>query len=471
MSEAETGAPRGLGQVLFVVGVGTFLGALAGSTVNLALPALGHDFGVDLAASRWVLQAFLLAVGVLLLIAGRLSDQLGHKQVYLAGFVLFGLASLGCGVAASLAQLVAARLLQGIGGAMLMATGPALLTLAVPPQRRGRALGMLATATYSGLTLGPPLGGWIVATLGWRWTFLINLPFALVIVALGVVYLPATRRAAWQGFDWAGALALTLGLPLLLLGLSLAPRWGFADPRSLGTLGAAALGLLAFVLLQRRPGPRLLDLSLFRSRVFSGAVISALANYLALFMVILLLPFYLQEGLGRSPQQVGLLLSVQPLLMALVASPSGWLSDRVGSRALATLGLSLSAAGLLGLSWLGAGASDLAVAAAMAVVGLGTGIFISPNSSALMGAAPRAQQGVAGSVMAEARILGMLAGVALATFLFQLAGGRTGHAWGATDFVALRWAVRGAAVASALGALAASLRGGSSPAPPAVAAP
>jgi MFS family permease len=225
---------------------------------------------------------------------------------------------------------------------------------------------------------------------------------------------------------------------------------------------AAAAGLAAlagFVLIERASPCPLLDLGLFRSRIFTGSVASAVANYVSLFVIMLLLPFYLIEGLGLSAQRAGLVLSVQPLLMALAASPSGWLSDRIGSRALATAGLLVSSAGMLGLASLGPESTPLAAAGFLAVVGFGTGVFISPNSSALMGAAPRHRQGTAGSVLGEARSLGMLLGVALATAVFASGGGRTGSAWRPADFAALRGALTAAAVVGAAGAAAAGLRG------------
>jgi len=394
--------------ILGVVGLGTFLTALSGSSVNLALPDLGQNLQISLALSRWVLQAFLLAVAIALPRAGRASDALGHRRVYLAGFALFALMSLACGLANRFGLLVAGRVLQGVGGAMVMATGPALLTTSFPAQQRGRVLGFLSTATYLGLTIGPTVGGLIVGAGGWRWTFFFNLPLAVVVLLLGARHLPAReehaaglRPSRWALFDWA----------------------------------------------------------LFRSPLFCCGALSALANYIALFVMTLLVPFYLQEGLGRDPSRAGLILSAQPLVMALVATPSGWLSDRIGSRGLASAGLALQALGLFCLSRVAAGGTDLRVAACLAVVGLGTGIFISPNSSALMGAASRARQGAAGSVLAEARILGMLLGVTLGTTLFAAAGGRTGLAWGPVDFTAMQSALRWAVWVALGGAVVAALRG------------
>jgi EmrB/QacA subfamily drug resistance transporter len=448
--------------VLLVVGLGTFLGAAQGSTVNLALPDIGRDLGIAIDLTGWVVSAFLLAVTVLLLVAGRASDLLGHRKVYLVGQLLFGLASLVAGLCDGIGTLIAARLVQGCGGAMVMATGPALLTTSFPPSQRGRALGMLATATYTGLTIGPPIGGWIVAQFSWRWVFFLNLPVALLITALGWLYLPRAVRRRAVPFDWGGAAALVLGLPLLLVALAQGERWGWGSELTLTCAAAGGLLVALFVILQRRGSSPLLDFGLFRSRVFTGAVLSALGNYVALFIPIILLPFYLIEALDVTPSRAGLLLSAQPIMMAVVTSPSGRLSDRIGSRGLATGGLLVLAVGLAGLATVGPTTSTFVVAAWLAVMGLGTGIFISPNSSALMGAAPPAQQGVAGSVMAVARSLGMIIGVAAATSIYVAAGGQTGRAWIAADYQALRVALWVAAGVSVASAVAAALRGGHS---------
>ena len=212
--------------VLTVVGVGTLLSAMAGSMVNLALPAMGRDLAISIEDSRWVVQSFLLAVGALLLLAGRLGDLWGHRRVYLVGFVLFGAASLACGLAGSFVELVVYRVFQGVGGAMIMATGPALLTLSFPGKQRGRALGMLATATYIGLTAGPTLGGLLVSALGWRWTFYVYVPASIIVLVLGLWFLPKKEIEKRPKFDLAGALTLFVGLPFLLLVVSESQRWG-----------------------------------------------------------------------------------------------------------------------------------------------------------------------------------------------------------------------------------------------------
>jgi len=390
--------------VLLVVGLGTLLGAMAGLMVNLALPSIGRDLDVSIDSSRWVVQAFLLVTAIVLLPAGRLGDRIGHRRVYLIGFVLFGATSVACGLAGSFEMLVAARVLQGLGAAMLIAVAPALLTLTFPPEKRGRALGVMSTATYVGLTISPPLTGFVISALDWRWTFYLMAPISALICALGFAYLPRDARGGES----------------------------------------------------ERPAP-LFDLSLFRSRIFTLSVTSAVFNYVALFTAVLLMPFYLEEGRALPPATVGLVLVAQPLVMAITASPSGWLSDRIGTRALTVVGMILVAGGLGGMASLGPASSEWAAAGWLALVGLGTGIFISPNSSALMGAAPRDRQGIAGSVMAEARTVGMFLGVLLSTGVFEAAGGGTGQAWGAEEFGALRPALLAGVGAALLSAIAAAL--------------
>ncbi|MFH1808073.1 MAG: MFS transporter [Pseudomonadota bacterium] len=441
--------------VLVVIGIGTLLSAMAGSAVSLALPSIGHELQISLDRSSWVMQGFLLVVTSLLLIAGRLGDLLGHRRLYLAGFTLFGLAALTCGLATSFGMLVAGRALQGVGGAMVMASSPALLTTSFPPQQRGKALGILATATYIGLTIGPPLSGLLVSTVGWRWVFFINLPVAVVILALGLRYLPGrTTRPAFE-LDLPGTVTLLFGLPLLLLTLSEGRAWGWSSFPTLGSAGAALVLLASFIVIERRHRTPVLDLKLFRSVSFSGAAASAMANYVALFVPIILLPFYLTEALGLDARHAGMLLSVQALVMALVASPAGSLSDRIGTRPLATAGLLLEAGGLLGMLSLDATSPVALVAVWQVVMGLGTGIFISPNSSALMGSAPRQQQGVAGGVLAVARNFGMALGVATATTLFHVAGGETGRTWGEAELRGFHTALVAAAIVAAAGAVVA----------------
>ena len=447
--------------VLAVVGAGTLLSTLAGSSINLALPVIGREMGITVELSRWIVLAFMLMVAMLLLAAGKASDLWGHRAMYQSGFLVFGAGSLLCGLARPFSWLIVGRLLQGVGAAMNMSASPALLTTSFPGAQRGRALGLLATATYVGLTVGPPLGGLIIAIAGWRWIFFANVPVALLMFILGQRYLPRGERRAVR-LDRPGLATLMLGLPLVLLALTQGSEWGWSSSRTLGAASAGFVLLLVFVRIELRRADPLLDLSLFRSATFAGAVISSFCNYVAIFVPIILMPFYLLEALRLGPAHAGMLLGVMPLTMALVTSPSGALSDRVGTCGLSVTGLVLQALALAGLGLVGlcvfGHCSTIHLGLWLALMGLGTGIFITPNSSALMGSAPRSQQGVAGGVMALARTTGMMTGVSLGTTVFRSLGGHTGGRWTTQTLHALAVALVVAAAVALFGAVATGMR-------------
>lgn len=401
--------------VLLAVGSGSFMAALDGSVVNTVLPVIRDTLRSNIAVIEWVVTAYLLVLSGLLLTFGRLGDLRGHRAVYLWGFGIFVLGSALCGAAPSPGLLIAFRSLQAVGAAMLASNSPAILTGNFPASERGRALGTAATMTYLGLTVGPSLGGWLTAALGWRSVFYINVPIGVLALTLSLLFIPNDPPAETdRRFDLPGAAAFLTGLTALLLGLNKGAEWGWTSAPILLLLAGAALLLTVFVWLEARSPAPMLDLSLFRSRLFTASTVNAILNYICVYSLTFLLPFYLIQQRGLGPAQTGLLLTAQPILMAIAAPISGALSDRIGSRTPGIVGMTLLAAGLFGLSRLTDETPFGLVAAAMAVCGLGTGIFIAPNNSALMGSAPRHRQGIAAGILASARNIGMVLGVGLA---------------------------------------------------------
>ncbi|MHB1294080.1 MAG: DHA2 family efflux MFS transporter permease subunit [Anaerolineae bacterium] len=448
--------------VLVAVGVGSFASAAVTSMVSTVLPVITEALASPVSLSQWVITGYLLAVSALLLSAGYLGDLYGHKRVYLIGAAVFTLGSGLSSLATSVQALIAFRLVQGMGAAALYATAPAILTRSFAPERRGRVLGLQATMTYLGLTVGPSLGGWLAQTWGWRAVFLSNVPLGLLALAFAWVYVPALAGSGTQRrFDWAGALLFATGLVALLQGLNRGPRIGWGSWQVLTLLGAAMVLTAAFVLRERRAPTPLLDLALFQSRTFTATGMSASLNYTALTMVTFLMPFYLQRGRGFSPAEAGLLLTAQPIVMALAAPISGALSDRIGTRIPAALGMAVLALGLLLMSRLGGDTPVGLIAALLAVTGLGTGIFISPNNSALMGSAPGKRQGTAGGVLATARNVGMAVGTGIAGAIYagitaQAAVGDSALIYvavGASFLVAAGIALVGAATSMVRGAV------------------
>lgn len=447
--------------LLVVVGVATFMTALDGSVVNTVVPVIQRVFGVEEAAIQWVVMIYLLVVSGLLLSFGRLGDLRGHRSIYLSGFGIFVLGSALCGLAPTLGVLVAARALQALGAAMLAANAPAILTRTFPATQRGQALGVTAMMTYLGLTVGPSLGGWLARAYGWRAVFYINLPVGAVALILGRLFIPPDGGAERpEPFDLTGALLFTVGLVALLLGLNRGSSWGWGSPRVLGLLGLAGVLLTAFLVVERRVAQPMLDLSLFRRWLFSASAFSAVLNYICTYTVIFLLPFYLIRGRGLDSAQAGLVLTAQPLVMALVAPLSGTLSDRIGSRLPATLGMGVLAAGLFLLARLTPTTPLPGVMARLAVAGVGLGLFSSPNNSALMGAAPRHRQGIAAGILATARSVGMVLGVGLAGAIFTTVLAR-GQAVGSPSalFAGIAVSFTVAAGIALVGALISAVRG------------
>jgi EmrB/QacA subfamily drug resistance transporter len=416
-----TVAASGSGRLgaLVAIAAGSYMASLNGSIVNSILPVITSAFGTDVALIQWVAVTFLLVQSGLLLTFGRIGDIRGQKLIYLLGVVVFAGSSFLCGSAPSAYFLIGARALQAIGGAMLFSSSPAILTRAFPANQRGRALGLQSTMVYLGLASGPPLGGWLADSLGWRSVFFANLPVGLAAFALGWRYLPwdvPTRKG--ERFDMPGAVTYVLGLVGLLLALNQGHAWGWTSTPVLGLLvaGLALLGLFAFVELHV-PAP-MLNLALFRRRAFTAPVLSAVCNYIGVGSCFFLVPFYLIQGRGLSPSQAGLILTSQPIVMAITASLSGSLSDKVGSRLPSTLGMVVLTVGLLLLSRADAGTPLPLVSASLALIGLGIGLFTSPNSSAVIGAVPPDRRGVASGILATARSLGNVLGIGVAGAIF-----------------------------------------------------
>lgn len=406
--------------VLIAIGTGSFMAALDGSVVNTILPILRDAFKSDVAAIEWVVTIYLLVLSGLLLTFGRLGDLRGHKSIYIWGFGVFVISSALCGAAWSSTALVVFRGLQAIGGAMLASNSPAIVTGNFPAAERGRTFGLISTMTYLGLTVGPSLGGWLTQAFGWRTVFYINVPVGALALTLSLIFIPrdVPVESGGQRFDLPGAVLFLSALTTLMLGLNKGAEWGWASPAVLGLLAGALLLLGVFILVELRSPAPMLDLSLFRVPLFSVSTANAVLNYICVYSLIFLMPFYLIQGRGLNPAEAGLLLTAQPIIMAITAPISGALSDRFGSRGPGMLGMGLLAGGLFLLSRLGPATSLWMVALGLAVAGAGTGTFISPNTSALMGSAPRARQGIASGVQAVARNFGMVLGIGLAGAIF-----------------------------------------------------
>jgi len=412
--------------VLAILAVGIFMATLDTSIVNISLPTIAHYFGVPLnGAIEWVIIAYLVVIAGVLLTTGRLADMIGRKPIWIAGLIIFTVGSVICGASVSLGMLIAARALQGLGGAFIMAVSPAILTNAFPANERGRALGMNAVIVALGVSVGPTLGGLITEHFTWRWIFFVNVPFGIIGVIATLRVLTERLRRNPGRFDPMGAVLLGIGLVALTLGLSFGQEWGWNSPLLIGTLVVSVLAIVTLVIVETRVPNPIIDFSLLKRRVFLSANVSLILSFLALFAVSFMLPFYLEELRGFSTAEAGLLLTPLPLTIAVIAPFSGALADRIGTRWLAAGGLTVACIGLILISQLNAHSQVWDIVWRLIVTGAGQAMFQSPNNSALMGAAPRNQQGTASGFLATGRVVGQSISVALAGAIFAAFGGAT----------------------------------------------
>jgi EmrB/QacA subfamily drug resistance transporter len=377
------------------------------------LPTLREELNTTFAAVQWVVLAYLLTLATLLLSVGRAADIIGKKRIYVAGFVVFTVGSVLCGLSPTVEWLIAMRVVQGIGAAMLFSLGPAILTEAFPPSERGRALGISGAVVSIGVIAGPTLGGLILGSLSWHWIFFVNLPVGIVGTWLALRSIPVTMPRGGQTFDFVGAGTLFVGLLTFLLALTLGQERGFGSPSILALFGVALIAAALFLWIELRVSQPMVDLRLFRNGLFSANLAMSLITFVGLAGVTLLLPFYLQGMRGFPVGQVGLLLAVLPIALGIASPISGSLSDRYGPRLISLVGLALLVVGYLGLSTLGLSTPLWLYALLVTPVGLGMGIFQSPNNSAVLGSVPRDRLGVVSGLLALTRNLGQTTGFAI----------------------------------------------------------
>ena len=397
---------------------------LDASIVNISLPSIAQTFHTPIGGPiEWVIIAYLVVIAATLLTFGRLSDLVGRKPVWMAGLAVFTLGSVCCGAAGSLPQLVVARLVQGLGGALIFAPGFAIIADAFDASERGRALGLNSVVFAIGTSLGPTLGGLITEHLSWRWIFYLNVPLGTLGLLASRRLLASAKSQASPRLDLPGAASVAVGLGLLTMGLSFGQAWGWASPRLLICLAIAVVALVAVVRIERRVPDPIIDLALLRERIFASALGSLTLAMIALFGISFMLPFYFEELRGFSVERSAVLLTPLPITIALTAPLSGALADRFGSRWLAAGGLALACLGLVLIARLDATSATGEIVGCLILTGLGQGLFQSPNTRAVMNAAPGGAQGEASGLLTTGRAVGQGLSVALAGAVFTGLGG------------------------------------------------
>jgi EmrB/QacA subfamily drug resistance transporter len=398
--------------VLAATVIGSSMTFLDSTVVNVALPALQADLQATITDVQWVIEAYALFLGGLILVGGSMGDQFGRKRVFLGGVVFFTAASVFCGLASSSAALIAGRALQGIGAAFLVPGSLAILGATYPEAERGRAIG-----TWSGLSaitaaIGPVVGGWLIAHVSWRAAFFLNVPLAILVVGLSLRFMDESRDPARTGrIDWAGAVLAVAGLCGLVFGLLEAPPLGAGHPLVAGALGAGAAALGLFVVVERRAVNPMLPLRLFRARAFTVSNVLTFLLYAAMSVVFFLVPIALIQVQGYTATQAGAALLPFPAIMFGLSRWSGGLVARTGSRLPLTAGPAIAAAGMALLAWSGAdGTYAATVFPAVVVLGFGMTMTVAPLTTTVMGAASDEHAGVASGVNnAVSRVAGLMA--------------------------------------------------------------
>ncbi len=406
-------------KAMFVVWIGIFMATLDGSIVNVALPTLTEYFNTDITTIEWVVMAYLLTITSLLLSLGRISDMVGRKTIFAGGLAIFTIGSGLCALSASENQLILYRVIQGIGAAMLMATGIAIITHAFPPRERGKAMGLIGTVVAIGSMAGPITGGFLIENVGWQSIFYINIPVGIFGTAMALAVLRKDEITKGQTFDVPGALTLFISLTSLLLALSQGQEIGWRSSYITLLFIMSILFFILFIVVENKARQPMMELRHFRNRPFAAANISALISFVAMFSVILLMPFFLEKELGYSPQKVGIVFISVPLVMSVVAPMSGWLSDRTNSYILSSIGLGIASVSILSLGFLSSESGFIDVVLRLALLGLGMGLFQAPNNSIIMGSLPKEQLGIAAGTLGTMRNMGMVIGVAVSGAVFS----------------------------------------------------
>lgn len=401
-----------------IVAFTSFMSTFLISSVNIALPAIEKDFGLDAVTLSWVVTAFLLSTAMFLLPIGRWGDLTGIRRIYKIGMVIFTVSSLLSGFAVSGYWLIFFRFLQGIGAAFNSTTGAAILVTAFLPQHRGRVLGIAVSAVYLGLAFGPFFGGFLTQYLGWRSIFFFSSGFGFLVTIVAFLFLEKDNVAKLTGkkMDLKGAFFYMLGLVALTYGSARIPAL-----QGWVVMSTGIVLLVVFWMLETNSPMPVLETKLFTgNRLFAFSNLAALINYSATFSIIFLLSLYLQKVKGLAPRDAGLILVAQPIVMAVFSPFTGRLSDRIQPRYLATIGMTMCTLGLAAFSFLSESTSISFIVFLLFWVGLGFALFSSPNMNTIMSSVQKTQLGLASGSASTMRVVGQIVSMTIATIFFAV---------------------------------------------------
>ncbi|MCK5542227.1 MAG: MFS transporter [Desulfobacterales bacterium] len=407
--------------VFLLVATAIFMSTLDSSIVNVALPYIMEDLHTRVYIIQWVVLAYLVTVSSLLLTFGRLSDTRGRKIIYIYGFFIFTLGSFFCSIAQTPFFLIVSRSLQGCGASMLMACSPAIIIDIFPPKERGKALGMMGTVVAAGLTAGPVAGGILLDLFSWRSIFYINIPIGLAALFAGYYILRGTNaeKGNNEPLDRKGSIFLVISICSFIVFLTHLGRWDISSFKSISFFVISFISLSIFIKTEVKSDYPLFDPKLLKIKLFLFPVISSAILFAALFIIIFLMPFYLTYPCSYSASATGFIM-ITPFIFLFFLSPvAGSIYDKIGSRWLCTIGISLLTISLASFVFINNSSDIISILWRLALAGAGTALFISPNNTAAMNSTPISKRGIASGAVATSRNIGVVIGIAIAGLIFS----------------------------------------------------
>lgn len=401
--------------ILFTVLIMTFMVTLDGSIVNVALPVMSSELNASMGDIEWVASIYLVVTCATILIFGRLGDMIGKVRIFQIGVILFTIGSLLCSISGTLPLLIGARVVQGLGSAAALANNQGIITESFPPDERGKALGFVSTFVALGSMTGPTLGGMILTVLPWTYIFLINIPVGVLSFLIGLRTLPNKKPAKPGRLDAKGSVLLLLSI-LLLFGSFTLLQNGVSLPIIIGII-AGAVFLVLFIVVEKRMDDPLVPIGIFKNKMFSLNLFTMLTAFVAIGANNIIMPFYLQDARQFSPGMAGLLMTVIPLITAVMGPISGTMSDHIGSELPTMIGLIFTTIGLALMTMLGIDTTIAVIILFLAVIAVGSALFQSPNNSLVMGSVSRDELGLVGSLAGLVRNMGMSVGITAGTSL------------------------------------------------------
>lgn len=414
--------------ILAVVLIGPFMATLDSSIVNVALPTMAKELGASMGTIQWVVTSYLIVIASSILSFGRISDIKGKKFVYQYGFLIFSVGSLLCGLSRTINFLIFSRIIKALGAAMTMSCNQAIITSVFPDKERGRALGLSGTTVALGTMLGPALGGILVGRLGWKSIFLINVPIGFVAFIFGIKLLPQDIGDNKESFDLIGAIVFALSITSFFWAMLSGEKYGWSNDKIIIGFSVAILSLMIFYFWENRIEQPMLHFEIFHNKLFSISIFCAFISYMVIFCTNIVHPFYLQKAIKMPPEKAGIFMMVYPITVALIAPVSGYLSDSLGSEVLTLIGLIVTAIGLILIATLSLNSNQISIILKVSVLGIGNGLFQSPNNSIVMSTVPRYKLGIAASINALTRNVGMVFGIAFSlTLLYNRMSYKIGY--------------------------------------------